>query len=113
MGKRKNGESETVKHQRTYAETGSDAFRLRFWKIITHAGFHTRRHMDAAGLGTFIYCHEGAKAWLVIFPSVTAQHDTRAKVFEYLDSLAHHVVSRDVFQVCEASVYLLEPGVVL
>ena len=112
--KRKAGDhSPTVQHRRDYAEHGSDAFRLRFWKIITHTGFHTRRHSDAAGQGTFVYCHEGAKAWCVVFPSVTAQHDTRGKVFEYLDSLAHHEPSQNVFKVCEAVVYLLEPGSVL
>jgi hypothetical protein len=114
VGKRKAGEQlPTVRPVQGNAEHGSDAFRLRFWKIVTHAGFHTRRHSDAAGLGTFVYLHEGAKAWCVIFPSVKACHDTRDKVFAYLDKLAHYEASKDVFQICGAAVYLLEPGSVL
>lgn len=45
-----------------------DAERLRGWDLITHGGFLTYPHHDAAGLCTYVTCRSGTKIWGYIDP---------------------------------------------
>ncbi|KII90905.1 hypothetical protein PLICRDRAFT_28797 [Plicaturopsis crispa FD-325 SS-3] len=60
-----------------------DQTKLGQWLLLSHAGFLTFVHHDAAGLGTWVAPQGGSvKVWAIVVPKVTAMHDTRAKIFE-------------------------------
>lgn len=43
-----------------------DAFQLQMWDLLTHGGFVSHTHHDAAGGGTWMAIRTGAKFWTLL-----------------------------------------------
>ena len=84
-----------------------DLFALRFWIILTHAGFVTELHQDSDGLGTFIYAHMGTKIWCVAKPRVKEVFKTRREFFELFETVFS---SPDLMEHADCFVMFLNPG---
>jgi hypothetical protein len=63
-----------------------DNWRTAGWDLLTHGGFATYPHHDAAGFCTFLYVRNGAKLW--VFLSLKCENTTgiRAKLFDDYDA---------------------------
>lgn len=92
-----------------------DQLKLGQWILITHGGFITHIHHDAAGLATWICVQGGGlKIWAIVVPKVTATHRTRENIFALFEEVGKEpwawteaIRSQDIADIYWA---FLEPG---
>ncbi|KII91448.1 hypothetical protein PLICRDRAFT_173297 [Plicaturopsis crispa FD-325 SS-3] len=92
-----------------------DQTKLGQWILLTHAGFLTHIHHDAAGLATWVSVQGGSlKIWAIVVPKVTAMHHDRDSIFERFGETLEEAVrwAKVMEEEDIADVYwtFLEPG---
>jgi Zn-dependent protease with chaperone function len=86
-----------------FAAFGPSVFSWDAWKscildIITHAGFFTYVHHDAAGFATYAFIRKGCKIWGIHRPKVTLAENTRHKIFELMRRILRPHMMLDYIQ---------------
>jgi hypothetical protein len=88
-----------------------DMWRKQNWEILTHGGFVTFPHHDAAGLCTYVYVESGAKLWAIFRPYITGEPPREWDLRQSMDAMWSPQGYKKPFN--QAGTILLEPGDIL
>lgn len=90
-----------------------DTWRLKFWHLITHAGFFSHRHHDAGGLCTWMSIRTGLKIWGFLDVKLGAGVKTRPTLTARHNKMAGTPDDMRYLSVSEARNLVLVAGMVL
>lgn len=90
-----------------------DNWRGSGWDVITHGGFLTYPHHDAAGLLTFSYMRAGAKLWGYIALDSVDENDQGAVIKGWSDYYSRPMATETFDKGVVVGTILLERGGVL
>jgi hypothetical protein len=90
-----------------------DNWRSSGWDVITHRGFLTYPHHDAAGLLTFSYIRTGAKLWGYLVLDGVDDDDQEAVIDAWSEYYATPMATENYDKGIKLGTVLLERGAVL